>query len=66
MKIMLRTLAIAGTLASAMLAACSQEVSHTESTKSNMLGGTTHKETTVYKNPDGTLSTEHTEHTQRP
>jgi hypothetical protein len=31
------------------LAAC--EESHTETTHENLLGGETHKETTVYKNP---------------
>ena len=39
-------------------AACSQEVSHTESDKPGWFGGRTQTETTVYQNPDGTTSTE--------
>jgi hypothetical protein len=37
-------------------AAC--EVEHHESTKENLLGGTTHEETTVTKNLDGSLNVE--------
>ena len=47
------------TLPAAFTAGCAKEVSHTESDKPNMLGGHTHEETTVYKNPDGTYSVEH-------
>jgi hypothetical protein len=35
---------------------CSHEVAHTETTKNNWTGGQTHDETTVYKNPDGSVS----------
>ncbi len=52
--------------ATAFFAACSQEVSHTESDKPGWFGGTTHKETTVYQNPDGTVTTEHQEQTVKP
>ena len=34
------------------------ETSHTEETHRNLLGGTTHEETTTYKNPDGSVSTD--------
>jgi len=61
MKATIRSLAMVATLASAMLAACSQEVSHTESDKPGWFGERKHEETTVYKNPDGTISTEHSE-----
>ena len=37
---------------------CAREVSHTESNKENLTGGETHRETTVYKNPDGSVSVE--------
>jgi hypothetical protein len=59
------TLAIA-VFAAGFFAACSQEVSHTESDKPGWFGGETHKETTVYKNPDGTITTEHQEETTKP
>lgn len=39
-------------------AACSHEVSHTESDKPGWFGGRTRTETTTYQNPDGTTSTE--------
>jgi len=53
-------------LASAMLAGglavgCSQEVSHSEKDKPNLLGGQTHEESTTYKNPDGSYTTEHSQ-----
>lgn len=42
-------------------AGCAQEVSHTESDKPNLLDeGHTKKESTTYKNPDGTMHTETT------
>ena len=41
------------------LAACSEEVAHSEKTGKTWTGATKHEETTVYKNPDGSLSTEH-------
>ena len=44
-------------------AACSQEVSHTESDKPNWSGGRTQEQTTVYKNADGTTSTESSKQT---
>ena len=37
-----------------IMAGC--EVSHSESTKQNLLGGETHEETTVTRNPDGSLN----------
>ena len=37
---------------------CSQEISHTEKTGPTWTGGTKHEETTVKKNPDGTISVE--------
>ncbi len=43
--------------------ACSQEVSHTESDKPGLFGGRTQQETTVYKNADGTTSTESSKQT---
>jgi len=47
--------------AAMFLGACSQEISHTESDKHGWFGEQKHEETSVYKNPDGTLSTEHQE-----
>jgi hypothetical protein len=44
--------------APAMVGGCSREVAHTEQDKPNLLGGRTHEETTTYKNPDGTYTTE--------
>jgi hypothetical protein len=39
---------------------CSEEVSHSETDKPNILdNGRTHEEKTVYKNPDGTYTAEH-------
>jgi hypothetical protein len=35
------------------------EESHSETTKQNLLGGTTHEETTTYRNPDGSVSVDH-------
>ena len=53
------TTLLAASLSLAGLAACSHEVSHTESDKPNFFGGgRTQQETTVTKNADGTLSTE--------
>ena len=46
-------------------AACSHEVSHTETDKPNWSGGRTQEETTVYKNADGTTSTEHSKQTSQ-
>jgi hypothetical protein len=37
---------------------CSQEVAHKETDSPNLMGGHTHEETTTYKNPDGSYSTE--------
>ena len=37
---------------------CSHEVSHTSKDTPTWTGGEKHEETTTYKNPDGTLSTE--------
>lgn len=57
----LNTLILAATLAIplAMTAGCSREISHTESDKPGLFGGSKHEETTVYKNADGTTSVEH-------
>jgi ABC-type oligopeptide transport system substrate-binding subunit len=46
------------TLAGGLAAGCSQEVSHQETDKPNLLGGNTHQESTTYKNPDGSYTTE--------
>jgi hypothetical protein len=46
---------------STMFAACSQEISHSESDKQGWFGGTKHTEDTTYKNPDGTISHTHEE-----
>ena len=53
----------AATLGAVMIAGglavgCSQEVSHSEKDKPNLTGGQTHEETTTYKNPDGSYTTE--------
>lgn len=66
MKLNFTSLAGALVLGAALLGACSQEVSHTESDKPGWFGGQTHKEDTVYRNPDGTISTEHKEETIKP
>lgn len=66
MKTTLRSLVAIAALSSAFLAGCSQEVSHTESDKPGWFGGSTHKETTTYRNPDGSISTEHQEETHKP
>jgi len=50
----------------AMTFGCSHEVSHTESDKQGVFGGTKHEETTVYKNADGTTSVEHEKHSTNP
>ncbi len=43
-----------------LLVGCSQEVAHSEQDKPHLLdNGHTHEESTTYKNPDGTVSTEH-------
>ena len=47
------------TLVSPLLVGCSQEVEHHESDKPRLFGGRTHEESTTYKNPDGTYTTEH-------
>jgi hypothetical protein len=44
---------------------CSHEVAHSESDKPGWFGGSTHQETTVYKNADGTTSTEHSSSTTK-
>jgi hypothetical protein len=62
MKALLQTLVLLGIATGAGLATgCAREVSHTESDKPGWFGGNTHKETTVYKNPDGTTSVDHKE-----
>jgi hypothetical protein len=60
-----RTLTVLGLVTLlAGFAACAREVSHTESDKPNWIGGgRTRTETTVYQNPDGSTSTEHSSQT---
>jgi ABC-type oligopeptide transport system substrate-binding subunit len=41
-----------------LMSGCSQEVAHSESDKPRLFGGRTHEESTTYKNPNGTYSTE--------
>jgi hypothetical protein len=60
-----RLIAVLLTLAGGLFAACSKEISHTESDKPGWFGGEKHEETTVYKNPDGTITTEHQEETNK-
>jgi len=50
----------------AFSAACSHEISRTEKDKQNWNGGTTHEETTVYQNADGTTSTSHEKRSTNP
>ena len=45
-------------LLSPVIVGCSQEVEHHESDKPRLFGGRTHEESTTYKNPDGTYTTE--------
>ena len=59
-NIFLPTLLCAAALLVALAAGCAREVSHTESDRPGWFGGHTSSETTVYQNPDGTTSTEHT------
>ena len=41
------------------VAGCSHEIAHSESDRGNWLdSGTTHKESTTYRNRDGSISTE--------
>jgi hypothetical protein len=60
MKKTFHTFAVASVLLGSFIAAgCSQEVSHSESDKPDLIGnGHTTKEETTYKNADGTTSTE--------
>lgn len=37
---------------------CREEVAHTEKDRPNLTGGRTHEETTTYRNPDGSYTTE--------
>ncbi|MDB5325060.1 MAG: hypothetical protein JWM57_629 [Phycisphaerales bacterium] len=63
MKRLLHSLLVLGTMTAAagINVGCAHEVSHTESDKPGWFGGSTHKETTVYKNPDGSTSVDHKE-----
>lgn len=45
-------------IAGGLAVGCSQEVSHSEKDKPNLFGGHTHEESTTYKNPDGSYTTE--------
>ena len=65
MNLQFRSFLLPVAAAALLCASCAQEVSHTESDKPNLFGGETHKETTVYKNPDGTTATEHQEESTR-
>ena len=38
---------------------CREEVAHKETDRPNLTGGRTHEETTTYRNPDGSYTTEH-------
>ena len=58
-KYLLASLVLAGS--ASMFPACSQEISHEESTKTDWFGNTKHTEDTVKKNPDGSISHEHEE-----
>jgi hypothetical protein len=44
-----------------LLSGCAQEIAHSESDKRGWFGEQKHTEDTLYKNPDGTLSHEHSE-----
>lgn len=61
------TLLLSAALAAslALSVGCSHEVSHSESDHPGWFGGQTTKETTVYQNTDGTVSTEHVEETTK-
>jgi hypothetical protein len=55
----MKTITVALVLLGAGLLGCAQETSHTESDQPNWLdNGHTKKETTTYKNADGTTRTE--------
>lgn len=49
----------------AFTSGCAQEISHTESDKPGWFGGRTREETTVYRNADGTTSTERSKQSTR-
>lgn len=50
---------LAATMGAGVLAiGCSQEVAHKETDSPNLTGGHTHTESTTYKNPDGSYTTE--------
>ena len=53
-------------LGGAGLTGCSREISHTEKTGPTWTGGTKHEETTVRKNPDGSLNVEHEKQVTHP
>ena len=53
-------------LATAGVAGCAREISHTESDKPDWIGGgRTRTESTVYQNPDGSVSTESSRQTTK-
>jgi hypothetical protein len=53
-------------LATAGAAGCAREISHSESDKPDWIGGgRTHTESTVYQNPDGSISTESSRQTTK-
>jgi hypothetical protein len=49
--------AVVGT--GAILVGCSQEVAHSEKDSPTLTGGQKHEQTTTYRNPDGSYTTEH-------
>jgi len=67
MSRILTSFVIAGAMTCGMQAiGCSEEVSHSEQDKPTWSGGTKHEETTTYRNPDGTISTEKKSSTTNP
>jgi len=62
---LLQTLLFSSALLMPFVAGCAQEVSHTESDKPGWFGGRTKTETTVIRNSDGTVSTEHSSQTTK-
>lgn len=59
-------LAVLLSLGVAGIGGCSREISHTEKTSPTWTGGTKHEETTVTKNPDGSINVEHEKQVTHP
>ena len=67
MKNLLLSFAAVTLLALPLASMTGCETSHTESTKQGLFGGTTHQETSTYKNPvTGDVTTEHQEEKTNP